>query len=295
MKKWSFVFLILLVQSSFGWAHSIPKIVVSFSILKDLVENVGGEAVTVTSLVGPNSDAHVFEPTPESAQLISEADLILMNGLGFEGWMPRLVESTKTKAKIVMVSQNIKPRAFMQGVEFPPDPHAWNDVQNVMIYIDNIEKALLELIPQSADLIRRNAAHYRQQLKDLEVWIYKELESIPLQQRIVITAHDAFGYFSEAYHIKFLAPQGLSTESEPSAQEVVNLIKEIKKHEIKVVFIENITNERLIRHIAEETGASIGGMLYSDALSEKNQPASTYIDMMKVNIHLLKSGMLNNK
>jgi len=171
MKKWSFVFLILLVQSSLGWAHSIPKIVVSFSILKDLVENVGGEAVTVTSLVGPNSDAHVFEPTPESAQLISEADLILMNGLGFEGWMPRLVESTKTKAKIVMVSQNIKPRAFMQGVESSPDPHAWNDVQNVMIYIDNIEKALLELIPQSADQIWKHGF-----IKSLKVYLFsKEL------------------------------------------------------------------------------------------------------------------------
>lgn len=295
MRKWGIIFLTLLIHSSLGGAQPTPKIVVSFSILKDLVENVGGEAVTVTSLVGPNSDAHIFEPTPESAQLISEADLILINGLGFEAWMPRLVEATKTKAKIVIVSQNIKSRIFVQGNEFSPDPHAWHDVKNAMIYVDNIEKALLGLIPRSSELIQKNAARYRKQLKDLETWIYKELESIPRHQRTVITAHDAFGYLSEAYQIKFLAPQGLSTESEPSVQEVVDLIKEIKEHRVEVVFIENITNERLIRHIAEEAGVTIGGMLYSDALSEKNQPAATYVDMMKINIQLLKTGMLKNK
>lgn len=297
MRKWYF-FFILLFNSSFSLAHSTSKIVVSFSVLKDFVENIGGKAVKVTSLVGPNSDAHIFEPTPESAQLIAEADLVLMNGLGFEGWMPRLLESTQTKAKLVIASQNVKARTFSleeNASSFTFDPHAWHDVKNAMIYIDNIEKALVKLIPQEAALIQENAAHYRKQLKDLETWIYKELGSIPLYQRTVITAHDAFGYLSEAYQIKFLAPQGLSTESEPSAQEVVNLIKEIKEHKIGVVFIENITNERLIRHIAEETGSEIGGMLYSDALSEKDQPAATYIDMMKINIELLKAGMLKNR
>lgn len=299
MKKWAFVFIALLMNSPLRSAQPTLKIVVTFSILKDLVENVGGEAVTVTSLVGSNSDAHIFEPTPESAQLIAKADLIFMNGLGFEEWMPRLLESTKTKAKIVIVSQHVKARTFVQGTETSPfstlDPHAWHDVKNVMIYVDNIEKALLELIPQSSKLIQRNAAGYRQQLKELEAWIYKELKSVPYHQRTVITAHDAFGYLSEAYQINFLAPQGLSTESEPSVQEVVTLIKEINSRGIGVIFIENIANERLIRHIAEETGVTIGGMLYSDALSEKNQPAATYIDMMKINIQLLKAGMLKNK
>lgn len=298
MKKRSFLFFVLVLNSSLSFAHSIPKVVVSFSVLKDFVENIGGKAVKVTSLVGPNSDAHIYEPTPESAQLIAEADLVVMNGLGFEGWMPRLLESTQTKSKRVIASQNVKARTFSLEEDASSsalDPHAWHDVKNAMIYIDNIEKALIELIPEEAALIQKNAVHYRQQLKNLETWIYKELASVPLHQRTVITAHDAFGYLSEAYQIRFLAPQGLSTESEPSAQEVVNLIKEIKKHKIGVVFIENITNERLIRHIAEETGAQIGGMLYSDALSEKDQPAATYIDMMKINIELLKAGMLKNK
>jgi zinc/manganese transport system substrate-binding protein len=299
MRKWVFIFLILFAPSTLSTAQPSIKVVVSFSILKDLVENVGGEAVTVTSLVGPNSDAHIFEPTPESAQLISEADLILINGLGFEGWMSRLLESTKTKAKIVVVSQGIKPRTFVQGSASSQtsslDPHAWHDVKNVGIYINNIEGALLGLMPYASALIQKNASYYCKQLNNLETWIHKELGSIPIHQRTVVTAHDAFGYLSEAYQIKFLAPQGLSTESEPSAQEVVRLIKDIQKHGIGVVFIENITNERLIRHIAEETGVIIGGMLYSDALSEKNQPAATYIDLMKTNIQLLKSGMLKNK
>ncbi len=295
MKLWTFISLILLSYSSSSFAHSNLKVVVSFSVLKDLVENVGAEVVTVTSLVGPNSDAHTFEPNTESAQLVSEANLIFMNGLGFEGWMPRLIESTKTKAKFVIVTQHIKPRTFEINPNLSFDPHAWHDVKNAIIYVDNIEKALLESLPEAAELIRKNASNYRQKLRDLEAWIYKELKDIPSQQRIIITAHDAFGYLSDAYQIKFLAPQGLTTESEPSVHEVVSLIKKIKEYGVKVLFVENISNERLIRHIAEETGATIGGVLYSDALSEKHQPAATYIDMMKINIQLLKSGMLKNK
>ncbi|OJX10744.1 MAG: hypothetical protein BGO77_02480 [Caedibacter sp. 37-49] len=295
MKLWNFILLILLSCGSSSSAHPNLKVVVSFSILKDLVENVGAEFVTVTSLVGPNSDAHTFEPSAESAQLLSEANLIFMNGLGFEGWMPRLVESTKTKAQVVIVSQHIKPRTFEINSSLSFDPHAWHDVKNTITYVDNIEKALLELLPEASEIIRRNASNYRQKLRDLEAWIYKELKDIPSQKRIIITAHDAFGYLSDAYKIKFLAPQGLTTESEPSVQEVVSLVNKIKEYNVKVLFVENISNERLIRHIAEETGATIGGMLYSDALSEKDQPAATYIDMMKINIQLLKSGMLKNK
>jgi zinc/manganese transport system substrate-binding protein len=267
------------------------NVVATFSILADLVKNVGGDRVEVKSLVGPNGDAHVYQPTPNDAKTLSDARLVFVNGLGFEGWMDRLVKASGTKAAMVTATKGVKPRKMEEGGHTEADPHAWQSVPNAKVYVTNIYDALVAADPAGKATYAANTSAYLARLDALDVQVKASVAAIPADRRKIITTHDAFGYFGAAYAVAFIAPQGVSTESEVSARDVAKIITQIKKQKIPAVFLENVTDERLLKRIADESGARVGGTLYSDALTDEKGPASTYLDMMRHNVKQLAEAL----
>jgi zinc/manganese transport system substrate-binding protein len=265
------------------------NVVASFSILGDLVKNVGGDKVDVATLVGPNGDVHVYTPAPSDAKKNADARLLVMNGLGLEGWLPRLVQSAGSKATIVTASNGIAPLQLGSDA----DPHAWQSVANARIYVANIRDALIAADPADAAVFRANAERYLGELNALDAEVRAAIAKIPPERRKVITTHNAFGYFAAAYGVTFVAPVGVSTESEPSARDIATLIQQIKAEKIPAVFLENLGDDRLIRRIAAETGAKAGGTLYSDSLTDEKGPAPTYIALVRHNIKALTSALGN--
>lgn len=267
------------------------KVVASFTILADFVRNVGGDRVDVAALVGPNADAHVYTPSPADAKTIAAAKLVVVNGLGFEGWLPRLVKSSGSTARIIVATDGIVPLKEAPGGHHSLDPHAWQSVPNAKVYVENIRRALAEVDPASADSYRANAARYATQLDALDRDVRAMVAQIPEARRKVISTHGAFGYFAVAYGVAFVAPQGVSTDSEPSARDLATIIAQIRKEKIPAIFLENISDPRLIRRVAAETGAKIGGTLYSDSLTGEKGEAPTYIDMVRHNIKTLQDAL----
>jgi zinc/manganese transport system substrate-binding protein len=268
------------------------KVVATFSILADFVKNIGGDRVAVTSLVNPNGDVHVYTPTPADAKALAGASLVIVNGLGLEGWIERLVKASGTKATIVVATTGIKPRAAeADHSRTEADPHAWQSVANARIYVANIRDALSRLDPAGQGIYATNALSYIAKLDALEQEVKSTVAEIPADRRKIITTHDAFGYFGAAYGIAFIAPQGVSTESEPSAKDVARMIAQIRAQKIPAVFFENVSDPRLLNQIAKETGAKIGGTLYSDALTDSSGPAPTYVDMVRHNVRELAAAL----
>ena len=264
------------------------NVVATFSILADFVSNVGGDRVTVTALAGPDSDTHVYTPTPADAKRIADARLVVVNGLGLEGWLPRLIKASGGKAVSVVASKGITVLKADDGHGHgEADPHAWQSVANARIYVANIRDALAAADPAGAETYRANAARYLDWLDALEREVREAVAAIPADRRRVISTHTAFGYFAAAYGIAFIAPRGVSTDSEPSARDVAAIIAQIRREKIPAVFLENVSDPRLMRRIAAETGAAIGGTLYSDSLTGEKGPAPTYIDMVRHNIKAL--------
>ncbi|WP_298358542.1 metal ABC transporter substrate-binding protein [Rhodoblastus sp.] len=262
-------------------------VVASFSILADFARQIGGDKVEVKALVGPNGDVHVYEPSPADAQSLSTAKLIVVNGLHLEGWMARLIAASGARAPVVVATRGITPRQGEKGV----DPHAWQSIANARLYVANILAGLIAVDPTDADYFRARAKNYDAALDATEKDVRATIAAIPPQARKIITTHDAFGYFAAAYGFEFIAPQGFSTESEPSARQVAALIAQIRRERAPAVFLENISDPRLMERIAQESGAKIGGELFSDSLSQPNGPAATYIAMMKHNIIELKKAL----
>ncbi|HWV96959.1 MAG TPA: metal ABC transporter substrate-binding protein [Xanthobacteraceae bacterium] len=267
------------------------KVVATFTILADFVRNVGGDRVEVTALVGPDADAHVYTPSPADAKTIATAKLVVVNGLGLEGWLPRLVKSSGGTARMVAATDGIVPLKEAPGGHHNVDPHAWQAVPNAKIYVENIRRALAAIDPASTETYRANAARYRAELEALDREVRAVVARIPPDRRKVISTHDAFGYFAAAYGVEFIAPLGVSTESEPSARDLAKIIAQIRKEKIPAVFLENITDPRLIRRVAAETQAKIGGTLYSDSLTDEKGGAPTYIDMVRHNIKTLQDAL----
>ena len=281
---------LLLVTSAFpARAQERFNVVTSFSIIGDFVRNVGGERVSVTTLVGPDGDAHVYTPAPADAKKIADARLVIINGLGLEGWLPRLVQSAGSKATIVTASSGIAPRKLGSDA----DPHAWQSVVNAKIYVTNIRDALGAADPANAAIYRANAEVYLVKLDGLDREVREAVAQIPPQRRKVISTHNAFGYFADAYGIEFIAPLGVSTESEASARDIARIITQVRSGKIPAVFLENISDPRLIRRISAETGAKVGGTLYSDSLTGEKGDTPTYIDMVRHNIKALTSALAN--
>ena len=264
-------------------------VVTSFSILGDLARNVGGDRVSITTLVGPDSDVHVYTPAPADAKKVADAKLLLINGLGLEGWLPRLLQSSGSKAPIILATKGIAPLKLGSDA----DPHAWQSVANARIYVANIRDALVAAAPADAEVFRANTDAYLAKFDALDREVREAVAKIPQNRRKVISTHDAFGYFAAAYGIEFIAPEGVSTESEPSARDIAGIITQIKTSKIPAVFLENISDPRLIQRIAAETGAKIGGTLYSDSLTGENGDAPTYIELVRHNIKALTSALAN--
>ncbi len=273
-------------------AQEAPRlsVVASFSILADLMRNVGGDRITVTSLVAPGGDAHVYAPTPQDARKLADAKLIVINGLKLEGWIDRLVTSSGTKARIAVATRGIKP---LPGKEEHggADPHAWQSLANAKVYVANIRDDLSAVDPAGKDEYAARAQAYLARLDAVEGQVRAAVATIPPERRKVVTTHDAFGYFGAAYGLAFIAPLGVSTDSEASAKDVARIIRQIKAQKIPAVFLENVTDPRLTRQIAAESGAKIGGALYSDGLSPPDGPAGTYIDMVQYNIRELQAAL----
>ncbi|MER8506321.1 zinc ABC transporter substrate-binding protein AztC [Mesorhizobium sp. M0199] len=279
------------------------KVVASFTIIGDFAKNVGGDRIDLTTIVGPDGDAHVYEPSPADAVAMAKADIVLVNGLHFEGFLQRLVDASATKATIAVLTKGVTPINFKPEFaeadahadgETATDPHAFQSIANARIYVKNIADAFCTADAAGCDSYKANAAAYTQKLDALEGEVQAAIQSIPQEKRVVITSHDAFGYFEQAYGLTFLAPEGVSTESEPSAADVAKLVSQVKQDKAAAIFVENITNPRLIEQIASETGIKVGGTLYSDALSQPDGPASTYIDLMHNNIAQIKGAILGS-
>ncbi len=288
---------LFLCQAAGVWAAERIPVVASFSILGDLVAVVGGDRVSVTTLVGPDQDAHVFEPRPSDVKAVAQARVFVVNGLGFEGWLNRLQRSAGFKGTTIVAAEGVRARK-MEDEDHPgrtvTDPHAWQDPSNVKIYVRNIARGLSELDPEHAAEYQSNGTAYAAQLDVLDAWAREQYQSIPTEKRRLITSHDAFGYHAAHYGVQFLAPQGVSTESEPSAKEVARLIKQIKRDKIKAVFMENMSNPKLLAQLARDAGVSPAGKLYADALSGKDGPAADYLTMMRYNVQQILAGLRAN-
>ncbi|MDY0011616.1 MAG: zinc ABC transporter substrate-binding protein [Rhodocyclaceae bacterium] len=273
-----------------AWAEPLP-VVASFSILGDLLRQVGGERVQVTVLVGPDEDAHGFQPKPSDARRIKAARLVVMNGLGFDPWLERLARSAGYGGPLVVASQGVRTLAADThddhgDHDHPADPHAWQDLGNTLIYVDNLRRALAAADPAGAPAYAANTQAYATRLQALDREIRQSLARLPAERRRLVTSHDAFGYFARAYGLAFLAPVGLSSQSEATAAGVGALIRQIRQEKVPAVFLENVTDPRLMARIQRETGARPGGTLHSDALAA-NGPAASYEGMMRENLRVL--------
>ena len=288
------------------------KVVASFSIIGDFAKNVAGDRITLTTLVGPDGDAHVYEPRPADAVAMAGADVVLVNGLHFEGFLQRLVKASATEAVVVELTKGVETLETTgeehghEGHETSAeesheghdhgavDPHAFQSIANAKIYVKNIAEAFCAADAAGCDTYKSRAASYTSELAALEAEVKAAVAAIPADKRTVITSHDAFGYFQHEYGLTFLAPEGISTDAEASAADVAKLIGQVRHDKASAIFVENITNQRLIEQIANETGLKIGGTLYSDALSDADGPAATYIDMMRNNIGAIKGAILGS-
>lgn len=288
--------LVLLVFMSLpAQAQDKPKplkAVATFSILGDLVRQVGGDLVVVSTLVGSDADAHGYNPAPGDARTLADASIVFVNGIGFEGWIDRLIKASGTKAPVVTVSTGVTTIAGdARGRDHHVDPHAWQSIPNAKIYVANIRDGLSRIAPDHATAFAANATAYLGRLNALDGQARTAIAAIPPEHRRIITTHDAFGYFASAYGLRFIAPQGVSSDSEASPRDVARIIRQIRKEKIPAVFLENIADPRLMQQIAKESGARIGGKVYSDALSRADGPAATYADMMANNLRAFTTAL----
>ncbi len=310
LRKIGFASALSVITLTSIWSTSASaeplKVVASFSIIGEFAQNVGGDRIELTTLVGPDGDAHVYEPSPADAVTMSKADVVLVNGLRFEGFLQRLVEASATKASVVELTKGIEPLKMREAEhghgeaeedqrdhgEF--DPHAFQSISNAKVYVTNIAEAFCAADAEGCDTYKANAEAYTAKLDAADADVKAAVAAIPENERTIITSHDAFGYFENAYGITFLAPEGISTEAEASAADVAALIRQVRDDKASAIFVENITNPRLIEQISAETGVKVGGTLYSDALSKADGPAPTYIEMMKNNIAAIKGAILGS-
>lgn len=268
-------------------APDAPRVVASFSILADMARELVPAGFEVSALVGPDADAHVFEPRPADGRRLAQAGLVVVNGLGFEGWIDRLVAVSGYRGPVVVASRGVATRQAGRSV----DPHAWQDLALARRYVDNLAEALAARWPAQAAEIQARRSDYAARLQTLDAQVRTRLGTVPRAQRRVISSHDAFGYFGAAYGVDFLAPQGWSTHSEPSAAAVARLLRQIREQGVRALFVENISDPRLIERIAREGGAKVGGTLYSDALSGPAGPAPSYLKLFDHNARTLADAL----
>ena len=284
----------LALLSSTAYAADKLPVTASFSILGDIVGVVGGDRVTVTTLVGPDEDAHVFEPKPTDVKTILASKLVVSNGLGFEPWAGKLIKSAGYKGEALVAAKGVKVRQLKEDGHDATDPHAWQNPNNVVLYARNIAAALSKVDAAGASTYQANAEAYVKELQTLDAWAKEQFAAIPAPKRKVITSHDAFGYFAAQYGITFLAPRGVNADTEPSAKQVAQLINQIQREKIRAVFVENMSNPKLVAQLSKDAGAKVGATLFADALSGPDKPGATYLQMMRHNVTELVAGMKLN-
>ncbi|QZX86004.1 metal ABC transporter solute-binding protein, Zn/Mn family [Metapseudomonas otitidis] len=279
------VVLLLCLPVSLSAAEK-ARVVTTFSILADITREIGGDDIQLTNLVGADADAHVFEPGPAQVRAVLEADLVIANGLGFEPWLERLLANGEARGTRIDASKGVVPMTVLEDDQRLVDPHAWQSLGNAEIYARNITQALVQLVPARAAAFEARRDSWLGRLGALRQSIAPRLMALPPERRRVLTSHDAFGYFAQEWRLQFLAAQGVSDAAEPSAAEVAGLIRQLRAEGVRAIFVENIRDARLVKQIAEEAGARVGGTLYSDALAAEG-PASTYLGMYRQNVERL--------
>ncbi|SCC11601.1 metal ABC transporter substrate-binding protein [Kosakonia oryziphila] len=291
MKRTGVMLALALGLMAQGAMAKTLNVVTSFSILGDITQEVGGEHVKVTTLVGPDGDPHTFEPSAKDSALLNKADVVVVNGLGLEGWLDRLVKASGFKGQLVVASTGVSTHTLEEDGKTVTDPHAWNSAANGVLYAQNILAALVKADPEDEAALNASGQRYIAELKQMNSWAKERFSAIPQAKRKVLTSHDAFGYFARAYNVEFMAPQGISSESEASAAQVASLIKQIKADGVHVWFMENQLDPRLVKQIASATGAQPGGELYPEALSVKGGVADTYQKAFRHNVDTIANSM----
>ncbi|WP_312628649.1 metal ABC transporter substrate-binding protein [Scandinavium sp.] len=291
MKRTGLILALTLGVLSQGVMAKTLNVVSSFSVLGDMVQQVGGEHVHVDTLVGPDGDPHTFEPSPQDSVLLSKADVVVVNGLGLEGWLDRLIKASGFKGELVVASKGVKTHTLDEDGKTVTDPHAWNSAANGALYAKNILAGLVKADPQDEAALNASGQKYIAELMQIDAWAKARFTAIPQAKRKVLTSHDAFGYFGRAYGVTFLASQGLSSESEASAAQVGALIQQIKADGVHTWFMENQLDPRLVKQIATATGAQPGGELYPEALSKPGGVADSYVKMLRHNVESLANSM----
>ncbi|HEJ8715248.1 TPA: metal ABC transporter substrate-binding protein [Klebsiella michiganensis] len=291
MKRTGIWLALALGLASHGVMAKTLNVVSSFSVLGDMVQQIGGEHVHVDTLMGPDGDPHTFEPSPKDSALLNNADVVVVNGLGLEGWLDRLIKASGFKGELVVASRGVKTHTLEEDGATVTDPHAWNSAANGALYAQNILNGLVKADPEDKLALEASGKRYISQLNEIDRWAKSQFTAIPQAKRKVLTSHDAFGYFGRAYGVTFLAPQGLSSESEASAAQVAALIRQIKADEVHTWFMENQLDPRLVKQIASATGAQPGGELYPEALSQPGGVADSYVKMLRHNVELIAASM----
>ena len=269
------------------------KIVASFTVIKDFVKNIGGDRVVVSSIVGPNGDPHSYTPTPSDVKRLSEADIVFVNGLHLDSWMGKLISSAGKGDSVVEVTRGIKPRMVQEEHGVVCDPHAWHNPENALVYVKNITEALCLIDPEYADSYRKNSECYMLKILQMHSRLKALFATIPLRYRVVLTAHEGFGYFGLAYDIRFFAPMGMSTEEEARPRDMAFLITTVQSLGIHTLFAESISNDKVVQQIAKEGNATVGEVLYSDSLSTECGDAPTYIAMLEHNARYVYESMVS--
>ncbi len=282
ISQFALVVLSFCVSYSLAAQDEKPLVVATASIFADMAQNIAGDEVRIVSVVPIGGDPHTYEPTPSDAQLIAKADLILKNGLTFEGWLSELIENSGTKADVKLITEGIVPIGS-QTYANSSDPHAWMDASNGLKYIENVKDALVKLLPDFKEQFEFNYGVYRLQLEEMDTYIQTEINKIPAEQRVLITSHDAFQYFGRRYGVRLESVLGTSTDAQVQTSDMKRLVKVIKETGVPSVFVESTINPKLLEQLAEDNGVTIGGQLYSDSIGSKDSPAPSYWDMLKHN------------
>ncbi len=285
-----FLFAAFIIGTFSGWSQQKPKVVVTASMIADMVENVAGDLVDLTCIVPIGSDPHLYEPTPKDARIVAEADILFKNGLTFEGWLNELIENAGSKAVVVTVTEGVKPIESLV-YQNATDPHAWMDAENAMIYVDNITKTLVEFDPDNASIYQQKQDQYRKQIRAIDEYIKTQISYIPEEKRILITSHDAFQYYGRKYGLKLESVMGTSTDADVQTADIVRLNEVIRTSKIPAVFIESTINPKILEQLARDNKIRVGGKLYADSIGDKDSPAPSYIAMLRHNTDIIVSAL----
>ena len=293
IKRTTFLFSLVLFFNALS-AQTKPKIVATASMIADMAKNIAGDKFEIDCIVPIGGDPHLHEPTPRDAMLVSNAQLILMNGLTFEGWLSELIENSGTKAKSILVTEGIEAVESLT-YENSADPHAWMDASNGMIYIENIKNAFAELDPENAAFYEKNYQNYKSKLEVLDLFIMKQIQSIPKEKRILITSHDAFQYYGRRYGIQLEAILGTSTDADVQTSDIMRINQVIRKNKVPAVFVESTINPKLLQQLAKDNNIEIGGELYADSIGDEDSPAPSYYKMLEYNTLTIVKALIGEK